>query len=241
MEPFSKYNAVTQFWWGHISCQPYRFPWVASGEPRGCPHRSHRSLYQTLAYFPVISSVLHALPASTTLSKVLMYETPKQWVSFIPINWKSPALPLTEPFISVLPWLFTLFCTTKEPKLSISSQYPFSNMFFSFVIKTFLSYSQASKISVSPLPKPFSQVIVLSFDLIPVITAIHFLIMYLTLSSKLASYMRQHMSSIYSLKAHIMATCLAYNDVSIVGASKSPLNNNCVDIPMHFFEPYFYS
>lgn len=82
---------------------------------QGCPHRSHRSLYQTLAYFPVLSTVLlHALPASTTLSKVLMYETPKHWVSFIPTNWKSHALPLTEPFISVLPWLFTLFCTTKK-------------------------------------------------------------------------------------------------------------------------------
>ena len=35
MEHSSKQNAVTPFYLYHISSRPYRFPWVASGEPGG--------------------------------------------------------------------------------------------------------------------------------------------------------------------------------------------------------------
>ena len=35
MEHSSKQNVVTPFYLYHISYQPYRFPWVASGEPGG--------------------------------------------------------------------------------------------------------------------------------------------------------------------------------------------------------------
>lgn len=49
MEHSSKQNVVTPFYLYHVSYQPYRFPWVASGD-LGLHHTSHRSLCQIVAH-----------------------------------------------------------------------------------------------------------------------------------------------------------------------------------------------